>query len=332
MASYEQALRIEPDYVPARWNRALASLLLGNFEQGWVEYEWRWKRKQQPQRSFRQALWDGRELSGRTILLHAEQGLGDTLQFIRYAPLVKERGGRVIVECQPSLLELLGSCRGIDVLEAQGSALPEFDVQAPLLSLPRILGTSLATIPANVPYVVADAELVGRCRQELEAVPGFRIGIAWQGSTMHKRDRQRSLPLGRFEPLARLPGVRLLSLQVGAGADQLRDLGDRFPIADLGGRFDPWSLRDAAAVISVLDLVISVDSAMAHLAGALGVPIWLLLPFASDWRWLLEREDSPWYPTMRLFRQSEPGDWDGVFDRVTNALAKQLASTADGKR
>jgi hypothetical protein len=254
------------------------------------------------------------------------------VQFIRYAPLVKQRGGRVIVECQESLLRLLASCPGIDHLVAQSSPLPEFDVQAPLLSLAGIFGTSLATIPANVPYLFADTHLIARWRQESSAIPGLKIGIAWQGSPMHKEDKQRSLPLAHFEPLARLPGVCLFSLQVGPGANQLRDLGGRFPVTDLGGQFDPGSFQDAAAVVTLLDLVISADTAVAHLAGALGVPVWVLLPFAPDWRWLLGREDSPWYPTMRLFRQAKPGDWDGVFDRVASALAEWLLRTTDRER
>jgi tetratricopeptide (TPR) repeat protein len=322
---YSEALRLRPDYVEAHWNRGLMWLALGNFEQGWPEYEWRWRLPEFTRPPFCQPLWDGTPLQGRTILLHAEQGFGDTLQFIRYAPLVKQRGGQVLVLCQPPLFRLLAGCSGIDQLTAQGGVLPYFDVQAPLLSLPGIFGTTLATIPAQVPYLSADTLLVEQWRRELEPLSGFKIGIAWQGRPTHKGDRQRSLPLAQFEPLARLPGVRLVSLQVGPGADQVRDLGGRFPLIDLGSRFDPASFLDAAAVVTTLDLVITVDSAIAHLAGALGVPVWVLLPVAPDWRWLLERADSPWYATMRLFRQTEPGNWEPVFQRVIREIQRRWA-------
>jgi Flp pilus assembly protein TadD len=330
LANYDQAVRLNPEYAEVHRNRALLWLLMGDFDQGWPEYEWRWHCQEVTRPSFRQPLWDGRPLEGRTILLHAEQGLGDTLQFIRYAPLVQQRGGRVLVQCQPPLQSLLGSCPGIDQLVAQDAALPDFEVHAALLSLPGIFRTDLATIPAQVPYLSADSQLVEHWRRELESLPphgkenapcrSLKVGIAWQGSLHHPGDRQRSIPLRSFAPLAEVPGVQLFSLQVGPGAEQLRDLGNLFSVTDLGGRFDAASFQDAAAVTTVLDLVISVDSALVHLAGALGVPMWVLLPYAPDWRWLLQREDSPWYPTLRLFRQKEPGAWDNVFDRVAGAL------------
>jgi Flp pilus assembly protein TadD len=337
LASYDQAVWLKPNYADAHRNRALLWLLMGDFERGWPEYEWRWHCPGMTRPSFRQPLWDGGPLGGRTILLHAEQGLGDTLQFIRYTPLVQQRGGRVLVQCQPELLSLLGSCPGIDQLVPQDTALPDFEVHAPLLSLPEIFRTDLATIPAQVPYLSADPQLVEHWRTELASLtahggqdtPGrsLKVGIAWQGNPKHRRDQQRSLSLTRFEPLARVPGVQLFSLQVGPGAEQLRDIGDRFSVIDLGSRFDAASFRDAAAVVTALDRVISVDSATAHLAGALAVPVWVLLPFAADWRWLLGRQDSPWYPTMRLFRQKEPGDWDGVFDRLVAALVSEKGQT-----
>jgi tetratricopeptide (TPR) repeat protein len=339
IACYRQALLIKPDHAEAHKDLALAWLLLGNFEQGWPEYEWRWKCAERHLRQLPGPSWDGAPLAGRTILLHAEQGLGDTLQFIRYAPLVRQvghvsnvppqHGGKVLVICQQQLLSLLASCPGIDGLLAWESALPDFDVHVPLLSLPGIFGTTLATIPAKVPYLSADPELVERWRRELDGLPAqplprrgresIKVGIAWQGNPEHKQDRQRSLALAHFESLARLPGIRLFSLQVGPGTQQLRDLGGRFPVTDLGSRFDPASFQDAAAVVTVLDLVISVDSAIAHLAGALGIPVWVLLPLVPDWRWMLDRDDSPWYPTMRLFRQREPGDWTQVFRQVVDA-------------
>lgn len=343
VASYERALQLKPDYVEAHLGRAQAWLQMGDWERGWPEFEWRWWRKSFPPRPFQQPMWDGSPLDGRTILLHAEQGLGDTLQFIRYAPLVKQRGGFVIVECQPSLLPLLATCAGIDQLVASGSALPYFDVHAPLVSLPGILRTTLETVPAEVPYLFADPERVEHWRQAFAPIPSqaalssssgeegnvkgtFTIGIAWQGNPGHTNDRQRSVLLASFEPLARFDGVRLFSLQKGPGTEQLAAAKERLSLPDLGSQFHTF--QDTAAALVNLDLVITVDSAVAHCAGAVGVPVWVLIPYAADWRWLLDREDSPWYPTMRLFRQKEPGNWDGVFDSLVVELAELLAKEA----
>ncbi|MGO9471288.1 MAG: tetratricopeptide repeat protein [Isosphaeraceae bacterium] len=327
LASHEQAIRFNPGHVDAHLNRSMCWLLLGDFERGWPEFEWRWQTKEAVLPPFSRAPWDGSSLAGRTILLHTEQGLGDTLQFVRYASRVKERGGTVLLRCSQALLRLLGSARGIDRLIAENDRLPAFDVDAPLLCLPKVFGTSLATVPAEIPYLFADPNLAEHWRVELDRYPGFRIGIAWQGNPKHKNDRRRSFPLAQFAPVAGLGGVRLFSLQMGPGHEQLSLLDDRFLVVDLGSRFGEAadSFMDAAAVMKNLDLVISVDSAVAHLAGALGVPAWVALPFAPDWRWLVEREDSPWYPTMRLFRQSRPGDWAGVFERITGELQRLLA-------
>lgn len=318
LACFEKAIQLNPDYVRAHWNRALALLVLEDFAQGWPEFEWRWRRPESPPRAFSQPLWNGSPLEGRTILLHAEQGLGDTFQFIRYAKLVQERGGRVVVECQESLLAILAGCPGIDQLVGHGAPLPEFAVHAPLMSLPGIFGTVLATIPADVPYVSADAGLVEKWRHELHAHSGFKIGINWQGSATHKKDRLRSIPLEHFAPLARLRGVTLLSLQKGQGVERLPD------VIDLGSRLDQsgGAFMDTAAVMKNLDLVITSDTSTAHLAGALGVPVWIGLPFAPDWRWFLERSDSPWYPSARLFRQRRPGDWTDVLERMTAEVAQ----------
>jgi hypothetical protein len=270
-----------------------------------------------------QPLWGGGPLEGRTILLHAEQGFGDTIQFVRYAALVIQRGGDVIVGCPASLVALLASCRGINRLAEQADKLPSFDVHAPLPSLPGIFHTSLETIPADVPYLFADQDLVEQRRQELRGITGFKIGIAWQGNPKNPNDRNRSISLRCFEPLARCSGVRLLSLQKEAGVDQLQDVAERFPVTELGSRLGDF--MDTAAVMRNLDLVITCDTAIAHLAGALGVPVWVALPFVPDWRWLLDRSDSPWYPTMRLFRQESRGDWQGVFQRIEGAVRQRVA-------
>jgi len=323
VASYQQAVRLDPDYADAHYNLGLVSLLLGDFEQGWGEYEWRWKTKEEfVDRSFSQPRWDGGRLEGKTILLHAEQGLGDTLQFIRYAPLVHQRGARVVVCTFPPLLSLLRTCPGIDHLLAGDEPLPSFDIHAPLLSLPLVFGTTAATVPADVPYLAADPCLVTHWQSELNALPGFKVGIVWQGFPGHKKDHLRSVPLMAFAPLADLADVHLVSLQVGLGREQVAALGGLFRIADVASRFDAASFGDAAAVVKCLDLVITVDSALAHLAGALGVLVWVALPYNPDWRWMLEREDSPWYPTMRLFRQARPGDWAEVFGRIAVALKR----------
>jgi tetratricopeptide (TPR) repeat protein len=326
VACHRRALQLSPDDADAHWNQSLLSLLIGDFPRGWAEYEWRWKTNQFTPRDFSQPLWDGRPLQGRTILLHAEQGFGDAIQFIRYAPLVKQAGARVLVECRKPLVRLLAGCRGVDALIGRGDDPPLFDVQAPLLSLPGIFRTSLGTIPVDVPYLFADPGLVAQWRQELGGIAGFKIGIAWQGNPKFSGDRGRSIPVGHFEPLASLPGTHFFSLQKGAGVEQLQDAAGRFPITEVGSRLEDFT--DTAAVMMNLDLVVTSDTAVAHLAGALGVPVWVALRFIPDWRWLLERSDSPWYPTMRLFRQESQGDWQGVFRRIEAALDGQIASRA----
>src|SRR5262249_19269542 len=312
VASYGQALDFQPDYPEAHWNRGLAWLTMGRLEQGWRGYEWRWKCKEFGSLPpFQAPLWDGSPLDGRTILIHAEQGLGDTLQFVRYMPLVEQRGGRVILHCQPPLTRLLARSPGIERLLAHGDPLPEFDVHVPLLSLPGLFGTTLESVPAEVPYVEAEPQLVEAWRERLGSYRGFKVGIVWQGNPDHRMDRYRSTRLTQFAPLARLPGGHLFSLQKGPGVEQLAALTDPFPVTDLGSGLDDF--RDTAAVLKNLDLVVSVDTSVAHLAGALGIPVWVALHFPAEWRWLMGREDSPWYPTMRLFRQTSPGQWEDVF-------------------
>ena len=326
LATCRQALRLQPDYVDAHLNYSMPLLLLGQFAEGWSEYEWRW-RTQDFQRFVASwprspgRYWDGSPLAGRTILLHAEQGLGDTIQFVRYAALLRQQGaGNVLLRCPPSLHRLMGTCRDIHAVFSE-NALPDCDVQLNLLSLPHLLGTtSIERIPANVPYLDSDPALVERWRDRLAALDGnrssLRVGIVWQGSPTHTTDRWRSVSLGQFAPLAEQAGVRLFSLQKGSGIEQLAKMPEL--AVDLGSEL--VDLADTAAVIRCLDLVISVDTVVAHLAGALGVPVWLALSRVPDWRWLLEREDSPWYPSMRLFRQAELGQWEEVFRRMGEAL------------
>jgi tetratricopeptide (TPR) repeat protein len=328
-ACYRRALERRPDFADAHWCQAALLLLAGDFECGWPELEWRWQRKELPPRGFQQPLWDGRPLTGKTILVHAEQGLGDTIQFVRYVPVVKERGATVILECQQALLPLF-AVFPVDQLIGRGTELPTFDIHAPLMSLPRIFSTRLENIPHKIPYLSAAPQLVQRWREELQQLAGFRIGIGWQGSLEYHRDRQRSFKLDHFAAVGRLPGVTLISLQKGAGADQLGLAREFVSVVDLAGKLDEASgpFMDTAAIMKNLDLVITSDSSIAHLAGALGVPVWLALSYIPDWRWLLERSDSPWYPTMRLFRQKSPGDWTGVFEEIGAALREVVSLRA----
>lgn len=325
-AAYQQALRLQPDSASTHWNRSLVWLQMGRYADGWREYEWRWRRPASPPRGFTQPQWDGSPLEGRTILLHMEQGLGDMIQFIRYAPLVKDSGGTVVVECPAFLIPLFSGCPGIDRLVPERGALPPFDVHAPLLSLPHLLGTTLESIPAAVPYLSAEPALVDHWRRQLAPGREFTIGIAWQGNPHHKWDRHRSFALAEFDPLARLPGVRLISLQKGPGLEQLHRPARRFPVMELPEPLDEahGAFMDTAAILKNVDLVITPDTALAHLAGALGVPVWVALSVIVDWRWFLDREDSPWYPTARLFRQSYLGDWARVFDRMAHEVHQLL--------
>jgi tetratricopeptide (TPR) repeat protein len=325
LACYQLADWLKPDS-PARWLRAMALLAMGDYVRGWPEFEGRWQLKELSRRTFKQPPWDGSPLDGQTILLTMEQGFGDMLQFIRYASLVKERGGTVIVECYPGLLPLCSLCLGIDRLVDKVDDSLQFDVHAPLMSLPALCGTTLSTVPAQVPYLFPDPEEVDRWRRELDPVPDFKVGIAWQGNPDYANDGYRSIPLLELEPLARVPGVRLYSLQKGKGTEQLRSLGGRFEVAELTPELDATggAFMETAAVMKNLDLVIAPDTAVAHLAGALGVSVWVALMHRPDWRWLRDRDDSPWYPTMRLFRQSQPVIWGPVFERMAVDLHKRV--------
>jgi tetratricopeptide (TPR) repeat protein len=322
LACYQLAIWLRPELPSAHYNRALALLQAGDYERGWPAYEWRWKRPTMPPRPFTQPRWDGSALEGKTILLWCEQGFGDAIQFVRYAALVKERGGTVLLECPTNLLSLLRTVPGADRIVGEGLPLPEFDAQAPLLSLPALFGTTLANVPGTVAYVQADPALVETWRQKLGlAEDGLHIGIVWQGNPRHGWDRWRSFPLTALAPLAEVPGVRLVSLQKGAGVEQLKSLRGQFSVVDLGDDLDrEGGFADTAAVMANLDLVVTADTAAAHLAGALGVPVWVALAAVADWRWLLGREDTPWYPTMRLFRQKRLKVWADVFNRMATQL------------
>jgi hypothetical protein len=272
-------------------------------------------------RNFVQPSWLGEgALDGRTVLLHAEQGLGDTLQFVRYAPLVARRGARVLLEVQPPLLPLLSGFEGVASVLAQGTKLPAFDLHCPLLSLPLAFGTEIDSIPAKIPYIGVSDSRRAKWRERLGAREMPRIGIAWAGSTAHRNNAKRSLALAQFASLLSTPGVEFVSLQKELSEPDAGLLPDFGNVLQLGEELADFA--DTAAVIERLDLVISADTSVAHLAGAIGKPVWILIPLAPDFRWLLAREDSPWYPTARLFRQQRLGDWNSVLGRVRTALVR----------
>jgi tetratricopeptide (TPR) repeat protein len=322
IAAYRQAIVLAPNVPETHYNLSFALLARGDFQRGWDEYEWRWKCTDLKfaSRNFAQPKWDGSPLGGRAVLLHAEQGFGDTIQFIRYLPLVTQRGGRVIVECQPELQRLLKTMAGEYQIVSRGQPLPAFDFHCPLLSLPRVFGTTLANLPKTLPYRRTEVGDAGSWQHHLvEHFPLAKVGLAWAGNPAHKNNRNRSINLARLAPLGRVPGVRLVSLQKGDAAAEAKAPPSGMELIDRTEELKDFA--DTAALIANLDLVISVDTAVAHLAGAMGKPVWTLLPFVAEWRWLQEREDSPWYPSMRLFRQSSLGDWDSVITRATDALS-----------
>jgi tetratricopeptide (TPR) repeat protein len=319
LTHFDRAVLLKPDYVDGHVNRAHCRLLAGDLPGGFTEYEWRWQRKDAVPRGLSQPAWDGSSLAGRRILLHAEQGSGDTIQFVRFAPQVAAHGGRVFLECDPLLTRLLATVRGIDQVIPKGGALPEFDVQLPLLSLPRVLRTTLDTIPAHVPYLSAPPS----GHRLLPSSNTLRkIGIVWAGRAEHGNDRNRSCPISHLRRLGELPGMSFYSLQKGPQAAVLGELRGDLMVEDLGQKLTDFA--DTAFIIAQLDVVITVDTAVAHLAGALGRPVWVMLPFACDWRWLTGRNDSPWYPTMRLFRQPRWGDWATVLRNVEQELENLL--------
>jgi tetratricopeptide (TPR) repeat protein len=321
LQSYARAVMLRRDYAEAHFNEGICRLLLGDFRGGWEKHEWRWKTGllDSDTRDFAQKLWLGAEqIAGKTILLHAEQGLGDTIQFCRYAPLFAKRGARVILEVQRPLRELMSVVPGVAQVVAKGDELPSFDLHCPLLSLPLAFGTNRATIPSHTPYLHPPPSAATNWDIRLGSRPRPRIGLVWSGRPMHKNDHNRSVGFGELLPLLDFEAT-FVGLQHEVRAEDAAVLRGRSDLVDLGGELRDFA--DTAAVIENLDLVISVDTSVAHLAGALGKPVWVLLPFVPDWRWLLDCDDSPWYPTARLFRQDETRRWDRVIARVRAALS-----------
>jgi tetratricopeptide (TPR) repeat protein len=327
-ASYERAIALDPGNAPAHWNLADSRLLQGDFARGWPEYEWRWKLgdRRGAKREFGRPLWLGEApLAGRTILLHAELGLGDTLQFCRYAAQVAQLGARVVLEVQPALAPLLRGLEGVDEIVAAGERLPPFDVHCPLMSLPLAFKSDLGNIPASIPYVRSDPGRAAAWRARLGAARRPRVGMVWSGSGGLANDK-RSMTLAQMLPLAR-DGAEWVSLQQEVSQADAAWLDSRDDIRHFGGELRDFA--DTAALVELMDVVLAVDTSVAHLAGAMGKPVWILLPHVPhDWRWLLDRDDSVWYPSARLFRQSAAGDWDGVVRWVSVELRRFLAAAA----
>jgi len=330
----ELAVERDPECAGAHYNLALTRLRIGDWRQGWEGYEarWRFREVHRRPRVFLQPRWQGEALDGERILLHAEQGLGDTIQFCRYAALVAARGGHVILQVQEPALRLMQSLAVVRAGQAEaallGAKLPEFDLECPLLSLPAVFGSTAETVPWAGAYLGADPQLAAEKRAQTPSVrpigQTLRVGVAWAGNPRYKADRQRSMNLGTLLPLLRTPGITWIALQKGQAAEQLAELpGDVF-VWDGSSR--DRDLADTAALISTLDLVICTDTCVAHLAGAMGKPVWTLLPHLGDWRWMQQSETTPWYPTARLFRQSKPGDWAGVVERVMGELREVRAA------
>ena len=328
LASYDRAVALKPDYAEAFNNRGMARLLAGRHREGWADHEWRWKAKtfsgERPKLDA--PVWQGENIEGCRILVFGEQGLGDVIQFARYLPLLAQRGAKVTFLVRENLIRLLRPLRSEIEIVGSIEKCDPFDFQCALMSLPQPFGTDLKSIPNRVPYLEPEEDRVARWKQFIGA-HGFKIGIAWQAKlgftpAVRMHGRGRSFPLAELVPLGRLPGVRLISLQKHHGLDQLMNLPNGATVEILGDDFDggPDAFIDTAAAMSNLDLIITPDTSIAHLAGALGRPTWVALKYVPDWRWLLDRDDSPWYPTMRLFRQGSDGDWKSAISKIEQAL------------
>jgi Flp pilus assembly protein TadD len=317
------ALSYQPDLPTAHYNLGMSLLSQGKLTEGWKEYAWR-KRVEDKNiicRDFPKPVWNGRDLAGKRVLIHAEQGLGDAIQFVRYLPMVLARGGKIILDCKPELIPLFQTNFELEQCVPTGEPIPPFDIHCPLLNLPMVFGTTLENIPATAPYLSATVDTTQRWRERLANVPGLKIGLAWAGSPTHEQDRKRSITPDHFGGLGALRGVSLISLQKGLTANKSPQT---LKLLDFTGELSDFA--ETAGLIANLDLVVSVDTAVAHLAGAMGKPVWVLIPFNPDWRWMLERLDSPWYPRMKLFRQHQPHDWSISIRQVVELVRKSVRS------
>jgi tetratricopeptide (TPR) repeat protein len=328
---YEEALKINPNEGELHRNLGVIYLLQGRFEEGWREYRWRWRVGDLHRPNIQAPVWDGSNLKGKRILLSVEQGLGDTIHFVRYAEILRNQGAKTVVYCQPPLMALLQNSSNIGPVYPNSLAYDQpTDFQCSLIDVADILKTDTTNIPGRCPYIEPAQHLVQYWQQRFPKSSAVkRIGIAWQGNPDHQADVFRSVPLKAFEPLAELPNVELVSLQGGFGSEQIATWKGARPILALGNEIDKSSgaFMDTAAIMRQMDLVITSDTSIAHLAGALAVPTWIAVGYIPDWRWLLEREDSPWYPTVKLFRQPKLGDWESVFCRMRDRLASTQDAT-----
>jgi tetratricopeptide (TPR) repeat protein len=328
LAAVREAVRLDPYDPDVHEEYAYLCLKMGDLAHGWEEYEYRLEKPPGRMRraDFQAPVWQGEDLAGKRIVVSPEQGHGDTIQFARYVPLLAARSAAATAVVQKPLLNLMRSMRAPVAWADAFPAAETFDYQVPLMSLAHRFGTRLENVPADVPYLFADADAVGKWRTRIRT-GGLRVGIIWQGNPDYAADPARSIPLAHFAPLAAVPGVRLISLQAQRGLGQLQRLPPGMKVETFGPEItdNPDGLREIAAVIATLDLVVASDTAVAHLAGALGAPVWVALAHDADWRWMAGREDSPWYPTMRLFRQKSAGDWPGVFAAISTALRGLVA-------
>lgn len=318
LAAYNRQIDLYPDHLSARWNRSLTKLLLGDYAAGWSEYEIRWEATPVKRRKFSSPTWNGEPLSGKTLLIHAEQGLGDTIQMLRYASLLEKLGGRVILECQPELVNLARTVRGIADVIPQGAVLPDFDFEIPAMSLPGAFGTRLESIPAENPYIGVVPEKLAYWKARIEKLPPTRkFGMVWAGGVKNPANTKRSMSLADFAPFLKIPDMAWISLQKGPAAEQSSVAP--FPIHDWMSEIQDFS--DTAALVSVLDGVVTVDTAVAHLAGALGKPVWIMITHVPDFRWLMDRNDSPWYPSARLVRQRSRDSWKEAIETLGAELS-----------
>lgn len=326
---YKRALALDPANTKIYWDRALALLLTGDLVPGFREYEWRWSQTALKPRGYSRPQWDGGDLEGKTLLIHSEQGFGDFIQFARFLPEAAARSGaRLMVECPRDLVRLVAAMECVHGVIPKGDGLPEFDAWIPIMSLPRVLGTTWESLPAETPYLDAPPDAGFPLGPNDEK--SLRVAIAWAGKPSHKNDRMRSIPFQTFMTLSEIPGVALYGFQKGERARDVTRFACMGLVQDLSGALDDFA--DTAALVRQMDLVVSVDTALVHLAGALGVSAWVLLPVNRDWRWLLGREDTPWYPSVRLFRQEDPLGWEPVMRRIAAELEGLTRDKSGGKR
>lgn len=331
---YDKTVKYAPEYAEAYYSRGMLYLCHGEFAKGWDDYQWRLKtKKTKVTLRYDKPWWQGESFQGKTLLVQSEQGFGDSIQFVRYLPMAKDRGGTVILAEKSELIGSFQSLEGIDDLvdlrELIDGAV-KYDLYIPLLNLPAIFDTKIDNIPARIPYLSAEASKIVYWHDKIKT-DAFKIGIAWSGNPEHANDHNRSCALKYFTRLAKIKDIKLFSLQKGPGTEQINNWPENLELINLGQKFEDFT--DTAAAIENMDLTISVDTSVAHLAGAMGKATWLLIPYESDWRWMLEREDSPWYPTIRLFRQKQHGNWDDVFQSATEQLKilieKQMVTSSE---